>query len=305
MIKLYYNDYEYLLEVDGIRCTGGMIELPTSHEYTLSLCPYADGMSWIPITAKLYVNDTCDITSGVTTAKVSDDEWILLPNFIPAVFSRGAEVLLQRTYDEHTVTVYSDIVTHLLVENQHCFESVIIPECPRIIEQIITQEGILFTAVSDSSIVVIMYDYNDYKVILDTVADTVEFDENGLTITTHLLDSQGRIIREHLHYNGGKYESDGLTIDYSNHHKPPTELTAYDYIESILARDYDYADKILNIADMTSSLVREFIGDYNTLIIANKSINTNDNILLSNQKGKYQSFHLTIEDGKIVDIDEC
>lgn len=305
MIKLYYNDYEYLLEVDGIRCTGGMVELPTSHEYTLSLCPYTDGVSWVPITAKLHINDTCDITSDLTTAKIGDDEWLLLPNFVPAVISRGAEVLLQRTYDEHTVTVYSDIVTHLLVENQHCFESVIIPECPRVVERIITREGLLFTAVSDSYIVVILYDYIDYKIILDTVADKVDFDENGLTITTHLHDSQGRIISEHLHYNGGTYESDGIVIEYSNHHKPACELIAYDYIESILARDYDYADKMLNIERMTSSVVREFIGDYDTLIIANKCINPTDNILLKNRKGNYQRYHLTVEDGKIVDIDEC
>ena len=305
MIKLYYNDYEYLLEVDGVRCTGGMVEILTSRDYTLSLCPYADGMSWIPITARLHVSSTCEITSGVTTAKIGDDEFILLPSFVPAVISRGAEVLLQRNYDEHTVTVYSDIVTHLIVENQHSYESVIIPECPRVIERIHAPEGYLFTAVSDSAIIVIMYDYNDYKIILDRVADKVDFDENGITITTNICDSQGRIVSEHLHYENGNYQSDGLTIEYSNSHKSPPELIAYDYIESVLASDYEYADKLLNIADMTSIIVREFIGEYDTLIIANKIVNTNDTILLTNRKGKYQSYHLTVEDNKIVDIDEC
>ena len=236
--------------------------------------------------------------------KINHDEHLLTPKFVPAITPKAPEVLLQRNYGEHNITVYLDIATYLLIENELTFDRILLPECPRVIECIDTPEGVLFTAVCNTAVCVILYDYSDYHIILDMTADEIDFDESGITIKKNLSDSQGRVTIEHLHYANSAYISDGVSIEYTNRHKFSKDIIAYEFVESVLAYDYDFADKLLSIPDMTSFLVRDFLGEYCNLIIANKPIRDNDYILLANNSGHVRSYSFCVEDGKIIDIVE-
>ncbi len=304
MIQLYYNNNEYLLEIDGERVLGGVATLQTCKEYTLFLCPFTDGVSWIPRAAKLNVTASGELQSSLLTCKVNSNEYMLLPLFVPAIIPSPPEVLIRRSFDEHTVTIYHDSVTHFLIENADSFETVILPETPNIVEQISTSEGVLFIACGDRSVAVVLFDYIDYHIILDIHADEVVISETGINIVRNLCDSQGRVVHEQLQYNDGKYLTESKTYEYKNAHKPNIDLIAYDFIESVVAGDFDYSDKVLNIPDMDSKTVYDFLEEFNSLVIANKPIHAGDRIILSDASGNIRSYTITIADNKIVDIDE-
>jgi len=303
MTNIYYDDNTYLVMLNGIECRGNTLTLSDNSSNTCIILPYSEHVAWVPTSGKLHVSARGELDSGIPNCKIGDREYVLLPKLIPAIIPCAPTVNYQGDYNGHMITIYTDTVTHMLVENENNFINTIIPIIPQKLEKIDVGDGLLFVAISDGHCHIVLYDYVDYKLLIDRDVDTVEFDESGILLSRNMRDNQGRIITEHVHYENGEYVSDYVNIDRANNHTVTSELVAYDLMESVLSGDYEYADKLLAIeGEMTAATVHEFVGMDCCCYVISKPIYNENIVYVIDNNNTIKSYEIIIKDGMVVDI---
>lgn len=303
MIRLYYDPTKYVIIHEGKSYAKPPISINAT-SYTALLCPIGIRQS-LPVST-LYIQDKQGkIYSNIPCYNIGKNDYYLLPHeesFYETV--KAPNVISQETFFEHLVTIFIDSRIKFLVENQTNFCEQTLPEKPTKIRCLEVNEGLLFVCVCPNFLLIILYDYEDYKPLVSKFFDRCNFDENGVSLELAVADNQGRYIREHLSYHNGEYITDERIVEYRNRHPVPDQLLPYDFADSLLADDFDYADNLLDCGeDVTARTVKEYFGS-NFIPIFTGSEQTDENILFTSQGNSLHRYRFEITDGKITDIVE-
>lgn len=244
MIKIYYDKDKFIVTVGGVENFNGVIELPLEKPIPITLFPTFEKTLFIPITAWIFAKAD-NIICPIPHLKLSNNEFYLTPKFTPYIPPVPPSVDLQREFGEHMLTVYTDSLPRLLIENKYTFINVILPEKPTKLQEAVMDSGILFFCLCPNYLCVVFYDYNDYKLLIDKDCDNYAFDEKGVSFKLNLGDNQGRIYNAHLSFNGTEYICDSDSFEYENLHTPHEKLLGYDFLQAIMAEDTEYAKRLL------------------------------------------------------------
>lgn len=259
MIKIYYDKNKFVAMVGGAENFSGIIELPSEKAIPLTLFPTFEKTLFIPITAWILAKAD-SLVCPIPHIKLSNNEFYLTPKFTPYIPPISPSVDLQREFGEHMLTVYTDSLPRLLIENKYTFINVILPEKPEKLQEAVMDSGILFFCLCKTYLCVVFYDYTDYKLLIDKDCDSYSFDEQGITFKIKLNDNQGRIYTAHLSFNGSEYVCDSDSFEYENLHTPHEKLLGYDFLQAIIAEDTDYVKRLvlpnsnIDIEDVSKSL---------------------------------------------------
>lgn len=244
MYKIYYDNNNFSLLVDGIFVKENFFSLKNNDCVLITLLPIFKQSLFLPVCAKVMINGG-NLVLNIPFIKISENEFYLTPKFCPYIPYTSSGVDLQREFGEHTITVYTDTFTRLVIENQSFFINISLPEKPYKLQEAVLENAVLFYCLCKKHICIIAYDYNDYKILVDKDCDNYVFDEKGISLSVNLNDNQGRIYHAHLFFDGKDYQCDQESFEYTNKHKVNEFLLGYDYLQSLLAGDYDYCKSIL------------------------------------------------------------
>ena len=115
MYKIFYDNSQFVILVDGTQNTSGMIELDAERNYILTLLPIYDKTLFLPIssTAKIVGGK---LICNIPNVKLDINMYYLIPKFAPYIPPSNPQVEMQREFGEHTITVYTDNIPKLLIE---------------------------------------------------------------------------------------------------------------------------------------------------------------------------------------------
>lgn len=245
MYKIFYDNNQFVILVDGVQNSSGELLLEHDKLYVLTLLPIYEGSLFLPISATAKMTDG-ELCCTISHVKLEENQYYLLPKFAPYLHSGNPRVEIQREFGEHTITVFTDKLPKLLIENKTNFCTVTLPEYPEKLQEAVLDSGVLFYALCPHYLCVIMYDYNDYNVLIDTECDSYTFTEDGIDYVTHLHDNQGRIYKCSLTFDGKQYVPTTQKFEYSNAHETHADLIPFDFAEACLAEDFDYCANLLS-----------------------------------------------------------
>lgn len=275
MYKIFYDNSQFVILVDGTQNTSGMIELDAERNYILTLLPIYDKTLFLPIssTAKIVGGK---LICNIPNVKLDINMYYLIPKFAPYIPPSNPQVEMQREFGEHIITIYTDNIPKLLIENSSNFISVPIPEYPEKMQEAVLDSGVLFYILCPHYLCVVFYDYNDYSVLIDKECESYTFDDNGISFKISLADNQGRVYNCHLTFDGKEYTADNEYFDYTNKHHCHEKLIAYDFLQAILAEDYDYCKELLSpTCPQSIDDFMQMFEDLTDIIIPNCPINDN------------------------------
>lgn len=244
MINIYYDKNKFMVMVDGVQNSSGKIEIASGKSVSLIIFPTFEKTLFIPISAWLHTK-TDSINCSIPNIKLSNQDFYLTPKFTPYIPPAPPNVAMQREFGEHTITIYTDSLPKMLIENKSTFINVILPEMPDKLQEAVMENGILFYCLCKNYLCVVFYDYNDYKILIDKDCDSYSFDEEGINFSINLHDNQGRIYHAHLAFDGTEYTCDKDSFDYENLHTPHEKLLGFDFLQAIMAEDLDYISRLL------------------------------------------------------------
>lgn len=300
MYKIFYDNSQFVVMVDGDQNSDGKIELDNSKTYILTLLPIYDKTLFLPISSTAKINNN-NLECSIPHIKIDTNQYYLIPKFAPYLPPHSPRVDMQREFGEHTITVYTDNVPKMLIENKSNFISVILPEFPKKMQEAVLDGGILFYCLCDKYLCVILYDYSDYSILIDKECDSYSFDENGINFTIALNDNQGRVYSCHLMFDGKEYVSDNEKFEYLTPHTPHKRLVGYDFLQAIIADDIDYArNKLSSNCPKTIEEIAESLQNCNDIIIPNCPI-SNDNIFIV-LDGKIKKCHFSIRNDLVENL---
>ncbi len=275
MYKIYYDREQFSVLIDGVQNSSGILDLEREKSYILTLLPIYDKTLFVPISSVAKLNNNKLICS-IPHIKLDKDQYYLMPKFAPYLPPHSPHVDIQREFGDHTITVYTDNLPKLLIENKSNFISVTLPCIPDKLQEAVLDNGVLFYCLAPNYLCVIFYDYNDYSVLIDKECESYTFDENGIEISVHLNDNQGRIYTSHLSFNEKEYICDKEQFDYSNYHTPNEKLVGYDFLQGLMAEDFNYCEKMLSSScNTTLEDISKKLENMEELIIPNCPIKNN------------------------------
>ncbi len=245
MYKLFYDNSQFVILVDGEQNSNGMIELDSEKVYILTLLPIYDKTLFLPISSVCKIKNN-RLVCNISHIKIDINQYYLIPKFAPYMPPSNPEVDMQREFGEHTITVYTDNVPKLLIENKSNFISVVIPEYPEKMQEAVLDNGVLFYILCPHYVCVIFYDYTDYSVLIDKECESYTFDNNGISFKINLNDNQGRIYNCALSFDGKEYVLNHENFEYTNFHTSHEKLLGYDFMQGLLAEDYEYCQNLLS-----------------------------------------------------------
>lgn len=245
MIKIFYDNEQFVVLVDGEQNSKGIIELDPEKTYVLTLLPIYDKTLFLPISSTAKIKND-NLICSVPYIKIDTNQYFFTPNFAPYLPPVTPHVDIQREFGEHTITIYTDNLPKLIVENKSHFITVLIGGYPEKIQEAVLDNGVLFYCLCKKYLCVIFYDYNDYTLLIDKECDSYEFDDSGVTIKVKLNDNQGRVYTSHLTFDGKDYVCDKENFEYLSPHTPHEKLLGYDFLQAVLAEDYEYCKQLLS-----------------------------------------------------------
>lgn len=244
MYQIFYDNEQFVILVDGEQNSSGILELDDEKSYILTLLPIYDKTLFLPISSSVRLKNN-SLVCTIPHIKLDKKQFFLTPKLAPYIPVTNSHIDMQREFGEHTITIYTDTVPKLLIENLKNFVTVVIPEYPEKLQEAVLDNGILFYCLCKHYICVVFFDYNDYIVLVDKECDSYVFDESGITITISLNDNQGRKYVSHLVFDNKEYICDKEYFEYNSPHIPHDKLLGYDFMQAILAEDYDYCKRLL------------------------------------------------------------
>lgn len=300
MYKIYYDNSQFVVMVDGEQNSDGKIELDTSKTYILTLLPIYDKTLFLPISSTARIKNS-NLECSIPHIKIDSNQYYLIPKFAPYLPPHSPRVDMQREFGEHTITVYTDNVPKLLIENKSNFISVILPDFPKKMQEAVLDDGILFYCLCDKYLCVVFYDYNDYTVLIDKECESYTFDESGINFRIELNDNQGRVYSCHLTFDGKEYVPDSESFEYLTPHIPHKKLIGYDFLQAIMADDIEYAKKWLSPnCPKPVEEIAELFENCSDIIIPNCPITKNNIFVLSG--GNIKKCHFSVSNGMIENI---
>ena len=275
MYKIFYDNEQFAILLDGEQSSSGMLELEADKNYVLTLLPIYDKTLFLPISSNVKIKNN-NLVCNIPHIKIDKTQFYLTPKFAPYIPPSNPHVDIQREFGEHTITVYTDNIPKLLIENASNFISVLLPEYPDKLQEAVLDNGVLFYCLCPHYLCIVLYDYNDYFVLVDKQCDSYEFDENGISLTVTLNDNQGRIYHCHLKFEDKQYICDNDYFEYKSPHTPHEKLVGYDFLQAILADDIDYAQKLLSPNCKNSfEDIQNMLEDMQNILIPKCPINKN------------------------------
>ncbi len=283
MFKIYYDNEQFVILVDGMQNSSGIIELDSEKSYVLTLLPIYNKTLFLPISSTIRLKNS-SLVCNIPYIKLDKNQFYLTPKFAPYIPPSVPHVDVQREFGEHIITVYTDNIPKLLIENKTNFITIVLPEYPEKLQEAVLDSGVLFYCLCKHYLCVVFYDYNDYSVLIDKECDNYEFDENGVTITINLHDNQGRKYISHLTFKDNEYFCDNDYFEYKTPHTPHEKLLGYDFMQAILAEDFEYCKKLLIPNLFDESEIKQMFDGLDDLIIPNCPIKNNYVFALINGK---------------------
>ncbi len=297
MYKIFYDNNQFVILVDGEQNSSGVIELEVDKMYILTLLPIYDKTLFLPISSSAkYENG--NLVCNIPNIKLDINQYYLIPKFAPYLPPSNPQVDMQREFGEHTITVYTDSVPKLLIENKSNFISVILPEYPDKMQEAVLDNGVLFYILCSHYLCVVFYDYDDYSVLIDKECESYEFDNTGISIKINLNDNQGRIYHCHLTFDEKEYIADSEKFEYSNYHTPHEKLLGYDFLQALIAEDYDYCDNLLSPkCSQSIEDLAKLLENADDIILPNCPLK--DNCVYVISQDKTTKCHFSVSCGKI------
>lgn len=245
MFKIYFDNSQFVVLVDGKQISCGVIELQLGKSYILTLLPIFDKTLFLPISSTAEC-DNGNLVCNIPHIKIDQNQFYLIPKFAPHIPPSTPKVELQREFGEHTITVWTDGVPKLNIENSSNFIMVLLPEYPTKFQEAVLDSGVLFYCLCPHYLCVVFFDYNDYTLLVDKECDSYEFDESGITYEVNLKDNQGRKYTSHISFDGKEYVCDWDKFEYKCRHTPHERLIGYDFLQSLAVGDLDYCKLMMS-----------------------------------------------------------
>lgn len=300
MYKIYYDNSQFSILVDGTQSTCGVLELDNEKSYVITLLPLMVTTLFLPISCNVKLKNG-SLVCAIPYIKIDNNQFYLTPKFSPYIPFNVPHVDMQREFGEHTITVYTDSIPKLLIENATNFITVTLPEYPEKLQEAVLDKGVLFYCLCKKYLCVVFYDYNDYSVLIDKECDSYTFDENGVTLRIILNDNQGRVYISHLTFKDNEYICDNDYFEYKNPHTPHKNLICYDFMQGLIAEDDEYCKKLL-APSCTHSIeeIEAMFDKLENLIVPNCPIKIN--CVYAQINGKICTIKFVVKDGFIEKI---
>lgn len=256
MIRLLTDKTVYTLIIDGVTAIDEYVELKDDYVHTLLLLPYSDAL---PVNGYIR-NKEGSIDCSIPFIIGGDGTVTLLPKFPNKAAIGEPTVLSQEELGTHLVTVYLTDAIYVMVENATSFIKLPLPSKPVSVRAMASDGQELIVVKCEGYTAIIEYT-DDYRVVFSKYADIIEFTEDGIIAQKNYNDMLGRIGREHYRYEYNEYICDSAEYSYTHPHRYIAELIPCLFVESLIAKDYDYARKLLSpeYEDITSA--HNFLGD--------------------------------------------
>lgn len=245
MFKIYFDNSQFVILVDGKQISSGVVELQLDKCYIITLLPIFDKTLFLPISSAVECTDGC-LQCNIPNIKIEHNQFYLIPKFMPHIPPSNPRVDMQREFGEHTITIWTDGVPKLNIENKNNFILVLLPEYPTKLQEAVLDNGVLFYCLCPHYLCVVFFDYNDYFLLVDKECDSYSFDESGITFEIDLKDNQGRKYTSHLSFDGKEYICDWDKFEYRFKHNPHEKLIGYDLLQALMADDIDYCRALLS-----------------------------------------------------------
>lgn len=275
MFKIFFDSSQFVILVDGKQVSCGVTELSLDKSYVITLLPIFDKTLFLPISSVTECKEG-KLLCNIPHIKIDDNQFYLTPKFAPHIPPCTPKVHLQREFGEHTITVWTDGVPKLNIENNNHFIVVVLPEFPTAMQEAVLDSGVLFYCLCPHYLCIVRFDYNDYILLVDKECDSYDIVEGGITLEVSLKDNQGRRYIAHLSYNGEEYVCDWDKFEYTRKHTPHPNLIGYDFLQALAADDLDYCKNLLSptcVQDITQ--ISNMFEDMKDIIIPNCKIKEN------------------------------
>lgn len=304
MVKLFFNASNMHAIINNEEIEENCIILNNMGEYSLQLYPCSTHLILQPIYTTLRVGINNELITALDTIHYSPNEYFILPRFLPYLTHTPLEIINQNEYEEHRITIYSDNLTHVCIENDTNYIDILLPTPPSQSFQEKINNGILFIFSAENYLNIILYDYTDYYNILEKLCDSYEFTENGIIFHTELHDNQGRNIDEEYSYEENTYNLISETFMYNNKHLCADEIMPIDFVQAVLNKDYIYAYNLLENTDLSMENMINMFGENGQLVNISTCINDGYVAIITTINGEinYLRFKFVIEKGKITEI---
>lgn len=304
MIKLFFNESTMHAIINNEEIDGNCITLNNIGEYSLQLYPCSTHLILQPIytTLRMGIND--ELITALDTIRYSPNEYFIIPHFLPYVTYTPIEIISQDDYETHRITVYSDNLTHVCIENDTNYIDILLPTSPLQSFQEKIDKGILFIFSAENYLNIILYDYADYYNILEKLCDSYEFTEKGIIFHTELHDNQGRNVDEEYTFEENTYNLISENFTYDNKHLCADEILPIDFVQAVLNKDYIYAYNLIENTDLSMESMIKMFGEAGQLVNISTSICDGYIAIVTTIDGKinYLRFKFVVEKGKITDI---
>lgn len=297
MINIYFDSEKLQIIYEGKYMPTSPLSLPEDSEQLLLICA---GGQITPLSIHISAQGEVDSVGGLYHMD-GQDYWLDYEE------KNNIKVISQRDFGEHLVTTFVDTGIYVTIENSTNYYEQKLQDYPTKIDSISENDIDIFFIICPHFLSIISYDHIDYRPLFSSTFASCDFTESGITIVRDMHDNQGRVITQSISYRAGEYATDQYDIRYSCPHSVPDELVPYDFIEALLAQDYPYAEKLLNLdGDLSAKEVSQFFGEDFALIYPTAP--AQDNILyirdLSAAPPKIARYRFEITSHLITDIAE-
>lgn len=268
MGKLYLTG-KGLIKKDGKSMSS--YEYKENEEIIFEFLPFTEkGVKAVPYAASIRIEEGIPILDSdqIAAVKWKEDyelrfEPMIIESYIPP------EALAQNAiYDSSgdiVATVYKDSRIRVSVEAPDIFYIHTVPcniEEPQIrMNQTGNRTIIAVTGkYEEQSYLLIIMVTDTCKVLYESVADKITYNQNSIQVTKSLKDMKGRLLRQTLSFNGTRYAETERSYECAYDHKYKQELIPYAFLEGVMAGDYNDARTYLD-KNLDSEGITEFFGE--------------------------------------------
>lgn len=252
MINIFFDCEKLQILRDGKYIPAPPISLEQGTDHLLLLC--SDGQA-IPL--PIHISAQGEVVCDGSLYHIGEQNY-----WLDTARDDKIKVINQRDFGEHLATTFVDNGIYVTIENPTNYIEQKLPDYPTKIDSICENACDIFFIFCPHFLAIISYDHIDYNLLFTSTFRSCDFTERGITLVRDMLDNQGRVITQRISYRGGQYSTDSYDIDYTCPHSVPDELVPYDFLEALIAQDYPYATKMLNLdGTLTAQEISQFFGE--------------------------------------------